>query len=229
MYKKGIVWLYFFLFAAMADMALIVNLENQFRIYSKPLLIASLLGYFLQSTWLIRGSLLRKSVAAALVFSLIGDVLLLFPTLFLYGLGAFFMTLICYILAFKLTQNHSFNPLRVNFINMFLYNLPVYILAAFVYFLIHRQLQELKIPVVIYLLVLVMMLTLARERYGRTPAASFWQVFLGALLFFTSNSLLALDRFFHPIPDAGVLTMGAYILAQLLIVMGIRSHLVHPR
>ncbi|WP_375584405.1 lysoplasmalogenase [Cyclobacterium xiamenense] len=229
MYKKGIVWLYFFLFAALADMALIVNLESQYRIYSKPLLAATLLGYFLQSTWLIRGSLLRKSVSAALFFSLIGDVLLLYPALFLYGLGAFFMALICYILAFKLTQNHTFNPLRVNFIKMFLYNLPVYILAAFVYFLIHRQLQELKIPVVIYLLVLVMMLTLARERYGRTHVASFWQVFLGALLFFISNSLLALDQFFHPIPDGPILTMGAYILAQLLIVMGIRSHLVHQR
>lgn len=229
MYKKGIVWLYLFLFAALSDMALIVNFESHYRIYSKPLIIAFLLGYFLQSTTLIRGSLLRKSVSAALIFSLAGDVLLLFPNLFLYGLGAFFMTHICYIIAFKLTQNHVFNPLKVNFIKMFLYNLPVYILAAFVYFLIHKQLNELKIPVVMYLLVLVMMVTLARERFGRTNAASFWQLFLGAFLFFISDGLLALDKFFQPIPDGDVLIMGTYILAQLLIIMGVRSHLIFPR
>lgn len=229
MYKKGIVWLYLFLFAALVDMALIVNFASQYRFFSKPLIIASLLGYFLQSTALIKGSLLRKSIAAALFFSLAGDVLLLFPNLFLYGLGAFFMTHICYIIAFKLTQNHIFNPLKVNFIKMFLYNLPVYILAAFVYFLIHKQLNELEIPVVLYLLVLVMMLTMARERFGRTNAASFWQLFLGAFLFFISDGFLALDRFFHPIPDGDVLIMGTYILAQLLIIMGIRSHLIHPR
>ncbi|NHE57029.1 lysoplasmalogenase [Cyclobacterium plantarum] len=226
MYKKGIVWLYLFLLSALADMALIIHAVPNYRIFSKPLIVAALLGYFLYSTKLIKGSLLRISVAVALFSSIVGDILLLYPHLFLYGLGAFFMTHICYIVAFKLTQNHTFNPLKVNFIKMFLYNLPIYILAAFVYFLIQKQLFDLKIPVVIYLLAIVMMLTIARERYGRTNNSSFWQVFLGASLFFISNGLQAMDKFFFPIPDGKILIMGSYVLAQLLIVMGIRSHLL---
>lgn len=226
MHRKRIVWLYLFLLAGLADMAFIIHQETVFRLISKPLIILGLLVYFFQTTALIKGSLLRKSITAALGFSVLGDVLLLFPGLFLYGLGAFFMTHICYIVAFKLTQNHTFNPLKVNFIKMFFFNLPIYIAAAFVYYLIHKQLNELKIPVVIYIFALVMMVTIARERFGRTNPESFWQLFIGALLFMVSDGILALNRFFQPLADAEILIMGTYMMAQLLIVMGVRSHLL---
>ncbi|WP_209332133.1 lysoplasmalogenase [Lunatimonas salinarum] len=226
MYRKGIAWLYLFLLAAIADMAFVTQGEPQFRYASKPLIVTGLLFYFLTSTNSIKGSILRKSVAAGLIFSIAGDTLLLFPNLFLFGLGAFLMTHICYIVAFKLTQNQGFNPLNVNFVRTFFFNLPIYIAAAFVYFLIRKNLQDLQIPMVIYIMVIVMMVTMARERFGKTNAASFWQVFLGAALFLVSDSILALNRFFQPIDDAGILIMGTYTMAQLLIVMGIRSHLI---
>ncbi len=226
MQRKEVLWLYVFLLFAVVDMTLLIQGFYKLRVFTKPFLMLILLFYFLQTTKLIKGSLLRKCVAAALLFAAIGDTLLLFPNLLLFGMGAFFMTHICYIIAFKLTQDHTFNPLQVNFVKMFLYNLPIYIGAAFVYFLIHNNLQELKIPVVIYLLAIVMMATLARERYGRTHPSSFWQVFIGALLFLISDAVLALDLFFKPIYDAEILVMGTYMIAQLLILMGIRSHLV---
>ncbi|MFC4874104.1 lysoplasmalogenase [Negadavirga shengliensis] len=226
MQKKGILWLYLFLIAGLADLAFIIHQEEGLRYFSKPLIMTGLLVYFLTTTSVIKGSILRKSVGAALAFSLLGDILLLFPPLFLFGLGAFLMTHICYIIAFKLTQNHTINLMKVNFIKIFFYNLPIYILSAFLYFLIHNQLQDLKIPVIIYILAIVLMATIARERYGRTNPGSFWQVFLGAMLFMASDGILALDQFFHPIPDSSILVMGTYMLAQLLIVMGIRSHLI---
>jgi len=226
MQRKGIIWLYLFLGAAIIDMAFLTQNQEQYRYYSKPLIIIGLLFYFLQTTILIKGSILRKSITAGLVFSLLGDTLLLFPSMFLYGLGAFLMTHICYIVAFKLTQDHVFNLMKVNFIKIFIYNLPIYIAAAFVYFLIQNNLYELKIPVIIYIMVIVMMVTISRERFGRTNASSFWQVFIGALLFLTSDGILALNRFFQPIEDAGVMIMGTYMMAQLLILMGIRSHII---
>lgn len=229
MYRKGITWLYLFLLAAVADMAFITQNKEQFRYFSKPLITVGLLMYLLASTKAIEGSLLRKSMAAALVFSMLGDFLLLFPNLFLYGLGAFLITHLCYILAFKLTQNHGFNPLNINFVRTFFYNLPIYIPAAFVYFLIRKNLLELQIPVIIYIMVITMMVTMARERFRRTNVASFWQVLIGALLFLVSDAIIALNRFYQPIQDSGILVMGTYIVAQLLIVMGIRSHLVDPK
>ncbi|GAB3008140.1 lysoplasmalogenase [Cyclobacterium sediminis] len=205
---------------------MIIHAEINYRYFTKPLIMLSLLLYFLQSTKLIKGSLLRITVSAGLFFSFLGDALLLNKDLFLYGLGAFFMTHVCYIIAFKLTQNQTLNLFKVNFIKMFVYNLPLYILTAFIYFLIHAQLNELKIPVIIYTMAIVMMVTMARERYGRTNNSSFWQLFIGAFLFFISDSLLALDRFFYPIIDGDLYIMGTYILGQLLIIMGIRSHLL---
>jgi len=68
--------------------------------------------------------------------------------------------------------------------------------------------------------------TTARARFKKTNPASFWQVFIGALLFLSSDGILAMARFYSDFPEAGILIMGTYAAAQLLIVMGIRSYLV---
>jgi len=227
MHRKGIGWLYVYLFSGLSDITMIIKEETNYRFITKPLILFSLSIYFLTTTAVIKNTLLRKCVGAALIFSLAGDILLLFPDLFLYGLGAFLIAIICYTIAFKLTQNHKINLRNINFLKIFFYNLPIYILAAMVYFLINDNLQQLKTPVILYILAMVLMVSTARERYQRTNILSFAQVFVGAFLFMISDSLLALDLFFEPIPSADVLIMGTYILAQLLIVMGIRSHLVH--
>lgn len=129
MKQKGIGWLYLYLFAGVSDMVMIVEGHPEYRYYTKPLIMLSLAIYFLTTTAVIKNSLLRKSVGAGLIFGLAGDVLLLFPSLFLYGLGAFLITLICYTIAFKLTQNHQINLRNINFLKTFFYNLPLYIFA----------------------------------------------------------------------------------------------------
>lgn len=226
MYKKGIIWLYIYLIAGLADMSMIIQGQTDLRYFTKPMILLSLTFYFLTSSTVIKNSLLRKCVAAALVFSLAGDILGLFPPLFLYGMGTYLIAHICYIIAFKLTQNHQFSLHQVNFIKIFLYNLPIYILAAMLYFLVNDHLHQLKTPMIVHILVMVMMVSTARERYQRTSMASFIQVFLGAFLLMVSESILTLHLFFQPITSAEVLIMGSYILAQLLIIMGIRSHLI---
>ena len=179
------------------------------------------------ANWLLQGTILRKSISAALIFSWLGDVLLMFPDLFLYGLGAFLMAHICYIIGFKIAQTNPFAIGKVNFIHLFFVNLPIYILAAIVYFLINPGLGPMKIPVVVYLIVIVMMVTTARERYKKTNPVSFWQVFLGGMFFMVSDGVLAINMFFKPFPESGVIVMGTYIIAQFLIVRGILAHLDH--
>lgn len=206
------------------DLALIAQHLPEYRYFTKPVIMLSLIIYFFKGSQLIRGSFLRKSVSAALMFSLAGDLLLMFPQLFLYGLGAFFMAFICYIFAFKLTQRLPFTVSSFYFIQLFLYNLPIYLMAALLYFLIHGQLGTMKIPVVIYLCAMVMLVTTARERYKKTSQSSFWQVLIGAALFFISHGIFMTDLFFMRLADGDVLIMGTYLLAQLLLVMGLRSH-----
>ncbi|WP_194776664.1 lysoplasmalogenase [Pararhodonellum marinum] len=224
MAKKGIYWLYAYLIAGIADMLLIAQQIENWRYLTKPLILITLISYFYFNSSPIQNTTLRKSILAALLFSLMGDILLLFPNLFLYGLGAFFMAHICYIIAFKICQAQTNILKGVNFIKLFFYNLVFYIPAAFVYFLIRNNLQQMKIPVILYIIVILTMVTTARERFKRTNTSSFWQVMVGASLFYISDGILALNLFFQPIQDGGIMIMGTYILAQLLIVMGLRSH-----
>ncbi|MCH7413376.1 lysoplasmalogenase [Belliella sp. R4-6] len=226
MKNKNIYWLYLYLIVGIIDLAMTAQGNTEMRIYSKPLIVIPLTIYFFQISKNLSGTILRKAMIAALLFSWMGDALLIFPKLFLYGLGAFLMVHICYVISFKLSQTKPFEIGQVNFIKLFLYNLPIYLPAVIVYYLVNPNLGEMKIPVIIYMLVILTMVTTARERFKKTNPASFWQVFVGALFFMISDGILALNMFFKSFPESGVLVMGTYLLAQLLIVMGIRAHYV---
>lgn len=229
MKDKNIVWLYLFLAATLADMAFLIEGNSGLRYYSKPLILLGLIAYFYRITRPIASTLLTKSILGALVFSWIGDILLLWPQLFVYGLGAFLMAHVCYIIGFRIAQQSPGRLEHVNFVKSFFFNLPIYLAAALVYYLIHSNLGNLRIPVIAYIVVIVAMVATARERFKKCNPASFWQVFLGAVLFFVSDGAIAISRFFADFPESGIVIMGTYAIAQLLIVMGIRSYLINPR
>ncbi|WP_296700906.1 lysoplasmalogenase [Algoriphagus sp.] len=228
MRNKNLAWLYLFLLATLADLVFLLEFNSELRFYSKPLILLGLILYFYRITKPIASTLLTKAILGALIFSWIGDILLLWPDLFVYGLGAFLMAHVCYIIAFKVAQKNPGEIGNVNFIKTFFFNLPFYIIAAFVYYLIQSNLGVLKIPVIIYVITIVSMVTTARERFGKSNPASFWQVMIGATLFFLSDGILAINRFYREFPEAGILIMGTYAIGQLLIVMGIRSHIIQP-
>lgn len=228
MKNKNILWLYLFLFASLTDIAFILEQKNELRIFSKPLIILGLASYFYQITKPISSTLLVKSILGALIFSLLGDILLLWEELFIYGIGAFLLAQVCYIIGFKVAQKAPESLLNVNFVKTFFINLPIYFLAAFIFYMINPHLGAMKIPVIVYIILILSMVTTARERFGKCNSASYWQVFIGACLLFISDGAIALDKFYQPIPDAGIIIMGTYVIAQLMIVMGIRSHILQP-
>lgn len=229
MRSKHILWLYLFLAATIADLTFQLEQNESMRVYSKPLILASLILYFYFISKPIASTLLAKTILAALIFSWLGDILLLWPELFIYGLGAFFMAHLCYIFGFRLAQQAEGRPDSLHFVRSFLYNLPIYFLAVLILYFIYPNLGGLKIPVIAYIMVIIGMVTTARDRFKKTTPASFWQVFIGALLFLVSDGILALARFYQDFPEAGILIMGTYASAQLLLVMGIRSYLVGPK
>ncbi len=196
------------------------------RFYSKPLILLGLILYFYQITKPIASTLLTKSILGALIFSWIGDILLMWSHLFVYGLGAFLMAHVCYIIGFRLSQKPENRLGEMNFVKSFFYNLPIYLGAALVFYLVNPNLGNMKIPVIAYIIVIVSMVATARDRFKKCDAASFWQVFIGAILFFISDGIIAISRFYKQFPESGILIMGTYATAQLLIVMGIRSYLI---
>lgn len=214
--------------ASILHLSFLMEGLHSYLFYSKPIILLSLIIYFYQISKPIAWTLLSKATLGALIFSWIGDILLLWDRFFVFGLGAFLMAHICYIIAFKIGQRNPGKISDVNFIKTFFRNLPIYILAALTFYLINPSLGPLKIPVIIYIIVIASMATTATERYGKCNPASFWQVFIGAVFFLISDSVLAVNKFYQPFEEASVIVMGTYCIAQLLIVMGIRSHLINP-
>ena len=227
--NKNLLWLYLFLVATLADITFLLEGKNEWRFFSKPLILLGLILYFYQITKPISTTLLAKAVLGALIFSWIGDILLMWPNLFAYGLGSFLLAHVCYIIGFKVAQKAPERLASINFMKLFLFNLPIYISAAIIFYMVNPNLGVLKIPVILYILVIVSMLSTARDRYSKCNQSSFWQVFIGACLFFISDGVIAISRFYQNFPEAGILIMGTYAIGQLLIVMGIRSHIIQPQ
>ena len=77
------------------------------------------------------------------------------------------------------------------------------------------------IPILVYIFAVLNMIQAAFLRYKVVDNNSFILVFVGALLFLLSESILALNKFYMPIPYKNILIMLFYGISQLLIILGI--------
>jgi uncharacterized membrane protein YhhN len=81
-------------------------------------------------------------------------------------------------------------------------------------------LGDMKLPVMIYGLVISYMLMMAMNMlFIKNKKAGQWMV-TGASLFVLSDSMLAINKFYQPFEAASVLIMLTYGLAQFFIVEG---------
>lgn len=182
---------------------------------AKPLLVISLIYYFLNHTQ--PNKKIKKTIVLALIFSLIGDFLLMFvhikASLFIFGLIAFLIAHIMYILAFSKEQNKSSSQFPISIF------LLTYGVAIFMF--LSNHLGNLIIPVGIYILVILIMVLFASLRKNNVSKKSYLFVFIGALFFISSDSLLAVNKFHTPIPMSNIWVMATYAIAQLLIIIGV--------
>lgn len=192
---------------------------------TKPLLMITLLAHYLTGRK-NKPTLLSKHMVGALIFSWLGDVILMlqgrFEGLFVFGLGAFLIAHIFYIVAYNTAKTGEVMAESTTFIRTRIIFL-VFIGAALVY-LLYPILGALLIPVIIYTVVIIAMAITAVMRKGRTVDRSFIMVYSGALLFIMSDSMLAINKFLNPLVQARLMIMATYIAAQLLIVKGILAH-----
>ena len=91
---------------------------------------------------------------------------------------------------------------------------------------IRDYLNDLRIPIMVYMMVISIMVILAGYRYGRVNKFSFKLIYIGAIFFVMSDSILAYNKFAEPISFSGVWIMGTYMLAQYLITMGTIERIV---
>lgn len=190
----------------------------QLRFALKPcLLIPLIIG-----VWFYVEKYYRIYLVLALIFSWLGDVLLLFveqnQLYFLLGLGAFFMAHIFYIVLFRriISSNSNTNPT----------NIVLLVIAVLFYDFVLTSvlwvhLGDLKYPVLLYSIVLSGMLFTALIASKQLNSSSKIQLIIGAILFVISDSLLAINKFYLPFQAASIMIMFSYIAAQYLIVLAI--------
>ena len=189
---------------------------SQFHYFVKPAILIALISFFWkQSNHLNKRT--RNVTLLALILSLAGDTLLMFvdnsPNFFMGGLVSFLLAHLMYILIFLKSRNKTANPFSIIVI------LLVY--ASGIFYFLKDGLGEMLIPVLVYLLVILAMASTAFLRKRSATTNSYNLVFSGAIFFMISDSLLALNKFYQPLPLSGISIMITYAMAQYLIVLGI--------
>ena len=183
---------------------------------AKPAIVISLILLFAKTSESLPKPI-KKLTLFALVFSLLGDVMLMFVDtsehFFTLGLVAFLTAHIMYVLVFLKHRNKQKSPF--GFIALLL------IYAACLFNFLKDGLGDMLIPVIVYMIIILAMATTAFLRKNNVNILSYGLVFFGAICFMISDSILALNKFYQPIPWSNVSIMVTYALAQYLIVIGI--------
>ncbi|MFN2121428.1 MAG: lysoplasmalogenase [Anaerolineales bacterium] len=161
-------------------------------------------------TWSTYGG----AVVLGLLFSLFGDILLMLPAdRFLAGLGSFLLTHLSYIFAFATAARYAGFPWI---------SIPLVFIGALILWYLWAGLPpRLRGPLAAYVLVIVTMASLAVYRAALFPRVGTIAAGVGAVLFLSSDAVLAIDRFRRPFRAAQAVVLGTYFAGQLLIALSV--------
>lgn len=182
---------------------------------SKPIPMICLIA--LITLWAPGRDVYRILIAIGFVFSLIGDVFMAMPKeYFLGGVGSFLIAHVFYIVAFSLGRP----PLHLVRI------IPFIIFGAVLLPLFWPGLGDMKLPVTLYVTVILTMGWRAAARVGypnERPQAHLAGL-LGAISFILSDSMIAWSQFAPPmpLPAPHLWIMITYWLGQIGIARSVR-------
>lgn len=153
----------------------------------------------------------KYMIVAGLVCSLIGDVFLMLPSdHFVSGLVSFLIAHMFYATAFLVEGNRAVSLWAA---------VPLVVYGGFMLRYLWRGLGKLKVPVIVYMLVLLLMAWIAISRFLITKQNGSLLAAVGAILFVASDSFLALDKFRNSFRLAQLLILTTYFVAQCLIAL----------
>lgn len=227
-----------YLYFATAAIEIFAEATNNapLRFFSKPLLMVVLIWFYLAE---IKDKKARfhRLMIWAFVFSWVGDVALMFvgeqgtslmgiprhPDFFLVGLVGFLITHILYTIVFAKVALPQAKPV--------LKSKPWLLvpLVAYMIVLIGQLVPAINgaaatkpflIPVLVYSTAIATMVVFALNRYGRVEDSSFALVFVGAVLFMISDSIIAINKFLASFDFASIAIMVLYIAGQYFIAKG---------
>ena len=173
--------------------------------------------YFYQS---VPKTPLNRFVMGALLFSFLGDTLLIFAdnhkVFFILGLTTFLMAHLIYIVININTMESTGKGFKLQW-----QDVPFFLFGLVIFSVVKKDLGDMYFPALAYTVIICIMTLTARKRWKRTDTKSFWLVMIGALLFLTSDSFLAFNKFMDPIAGADFIIMTTYLIAQFLLIEGL--------
>jgi uncharacterized membrane protein YhhN len=190
--------------------------SNRFGILlTKPFLIP-----FLMLFYLLNESSVNYLILLALFFGFLGDVFLLWSNkqnYILAGIVSFLAGHIFYICVF-VENSYMVKEIPLWFLLFFI----PYIGGALLLFKkLFSSMQSMKLPAIVYMSVIFVMSFTSFSRIWTAPFLSVLLTFSGSLAFIISDSLLAFNMFKIKKQRNDVIIMITYILAQLLIILGL--------
>ena len=204
----------FFMLAAgcaVLDWLAVADGRRRLEYVCKPAVIVALIGAAF--TLVPADDAQRALFVAALVLSLAGDVFLMLPRdLFVPGLAAFLLAHLAYIAGF-VTEGPTLGAAALSILAVTALSVPIgtRILRA-----LRTSSPRLVPPVAVYMFVISWMLAAAL-------AAGDIRAVVGALLFYASDALIAVNRFVVPLSWARPAVMVTYHLAQGALVISLLS------
>lgn len=188
----------------------------ELRLLTKPL-ITILLGifFYLNSTKMLLVH--RASVLGALFFLCVGDIVLLEDTsfyTFIGGLLSFLIALLFYSFYFYRQTVYDVDRL-IPFLAISL------LIALFLMYFMFDGLNNMLIPVMIYIATVLNFTKIAFLRYKNVNKKSYHLVLIGALLFSITQTIVGLNAFYRAIPHKDICIMLFYGMSQLCIILGI--------
>lgn len=159
------------------------------------------------------GNTYNYIIITGLVFSLIGDTMLMIEevNLFIQGLIFFLFAQISYAFAFAI--NYHFEAWNI-FIAACLFAVVIIFFK-----IIKKKAAGKAYPVLIYMLVISAMVFFAVSRLNYGASAKGVLVSIGALLFLISDILVAVNEFVKELPNGTIIVWAIYAPAQLLIAL----------
>ncbi len=206
-----------YLFIGLLHLVACLSGQSDIQMLTKPMLMPALAFYFYQS---VPVTPLNRFVMAALLFSFLGDTLLMFSRynnlFFMIGLATFLLAHLVYIIINMNAVEEAGKGFRLQW-----QDIPFILFGLVIFSIVKKDLGEMYFPALGYTVIICIMSMTARKRWKRTNKISFWLVMSGALFFLASDSMLAINKFLEPIPQSSLLVMSTYLIAQFLIIQGL--------
>lgn len=204
-FVKPLTWLFFSV--SFLDIIGVILQDSWLQLIFKPLIMPSLILLYL-----VRVKGRNYWYVAAMFFSFLGDVFLLDKNnMFLYGIAAFLITQLLYVLIIAKGLTRS------DFKTKALALLPFLIFFIGLINILKDGLGEFLIPVIIYGLAISIFGFVSLLNYLLKKDQASLSLLIGAVLFILSDSMIALHKFYESQAIYPAAIMITYIAAQFLI------------